>query len=60
VIADAESRVHVLEAHLLKLEADLHAATITQDIAAIQRLGQAYTDTQAELDAAVEAWAEVA
>ncbi|MBE2237451.1 MAG: ABC-F family ATP-binding cassette domain-containing protein [Caldilineaceae bacterium] len=60
VIADAESRVHVLEAHLLKLEADLHAATITQDIAAIQRLGQAYTDMQAELDAAVEAWAEVA
>ncbi|HRA66873.1 MAG TPA: hypothetical protein PL187_12680, partial [Caldilinea sp.] len=60
VVADAEGRVHALEAHLLKLEENLHAATLAQDITAIQRLGQAYTDTQVELDAAVEAWAEVA
>ena len=60
VVADAESRVHTLETRLLTLEEELHAATVTQDIAAIQRLGLTYTSTQAELDAAMEAWAEVA
>jgi ATP-binding cassette subfamily F protein 3 len=60
VVADAESRVHTLETRLLQLEEDLHTATVAQDIAAIQRLGLAYTATQGELDAAMEAWAEVA
>jgi ATP-binding cassette subfamily F protein 3 len=60
VVADAEGRVHTLEVRLLELEEELHAATAAQDIAAIQRLGLAYTATQAELDAAMEAWAEVA
>ncbi len=59
-VADAESRVHALETRLLTLEEELHAATAAQDIAAIQRLGLAYTATQAELDGAMEAWAEVA
>lgn len=59
-IADAEARVHELEAQLAKLESELHAATLAQDIATIQRLGQAYTDAQSELDNAMEAWATVA
>ncbi len=59
-VADAESRVHALESRLHQLEEELHAATAAQDIAAIQRLGLAYTDAQAELDAAIEAWAAVA
>ncbi|MFO7631230.1 MAG: ABC-F family ATP-binding cassette domain-containing protein, partial [Caldilinea sp.] len=59
-IVDAENRVHALESRLAQLEKDLHAATAAQDIPAIQRLGQAYTDTQTELEAAMDAWAEVA
>lgn len=59
-VADAEVRVHQLEDRLLKLEEELHAATAAQDITAIQRLGLAYTETQAELDAAMVVWAEVA
>jgi ATP-binding cassette subfamily F protein 3 len=59
-IADAEARVHELEAQLAQLEAELNAATVAQDISAIQRLGQAYTDTQTELDCAMETWAELA
>jgi ATP-binding cassette subfamily F protein 3 len=59
-IADAEARVHELEAQLAQLEADLNAATVAQDISAIQRLGQAYTDTQTKLDLAMETWAELA
>ena len=59
-IADAEDRVHRLETRLADLEERLHAATATQDIEAIQRLGREYNTTQAELDVAMEAWAEVA
>jgi len=59
-VADAEERVHALEARLARLENDLHVATVEQDIDGIQRLGQAYTDTQVELEAAMEEWAELA
>ena len=59
-VADAEERVHALEARLARLENDLHVATVEQDLDGIQRLGQAYTDTQAELEAAMEEWAELA
>lgn len=60
VVADAEARVHALETRLQQLEEELHVATAAQDIAAIQRLGLAYTATQSELDVAMEAWAAVA
>ena len=59
-VADAEERVHALEARLARLENDLHIATVEQDLDGIQRLGQAYTDTQTELEAAMEEWAELA
>ncbi|MCB0066963.1 MAG: ABC-F family ATP-binding cassette domain-containing protein, partial [Caldilineaceae bacterium] len=59
-VADAEERVHALEARLARLENDLHVATVEQDLDGIQRLGQAYTDTQVELEAAMEEWAELA
>ncbi len=59
-VADAEERIHALEAQLAQLENDLHVATVEQNLGGIQRLGQAYTDTQAELEAAMEEWAELA
>lgn len=55
-VTDAEGRVHELEARLAKLEQELHDAGAAQDVAAIQRLGKAYVDTQAALDQAMEAW----
>jgi ATP-binding cassette subfamily F protein 3 len=55
-VTDAEGRVHELEARLAQLEQELHDASAAQDVAAIQRLGKAYVDTQAALDQAMEAW----
>lgn len=55
-IAEAENRVYALEARLAELEQALHAATEAQDLDAIQRIGQAYAETEAELDAAMETW----
>ena len=59
-VTDAETRVHELEALLSRLEEDLHAAGARQDIAAIERIGIAYTDTQAALHDAMEQWMELA
>ncbi|GIV67741.1 ribosomal protection-like ABC-F family protein [Caldilinea sp.] len=59
-IAEAESRVHMLEARLVELEKALHAATEAQDLDAIQQIGRAYAETEAELDAAMEAWMQMA
>ena len=55
-VADAEARVHALEAELARLEAALDSASAAQDIEAIQRLGRQHVDTQAAIDAAMEAW----
>ena len=59
-LADAEQRVHELEAALAQLERDLQAASQTQNVAAIQQLGVAYTATQATLEQAMEHWASLA
>ncbi|MCX6041631.1 MAG: ATP-binding cassette domain-containing protein, partial [Caldilinea sp.] len=56
-VAEAEERVHTLEEKLRSLEKELH---LTQDLVHIQRLGQAYADTQTALEAAIEAWAALA
>ncbi|MCS6827370.1 MAG: ABC-F family ATP-binding cassette domain-containing protein, partial [Caldilinea sp.] len=58
-VAEAESRVHALEARLVELEKALHAATAAQDLDAIQQIGRAYAETEAELDAAMEAWMQM-
>ena len=55
-VADAEARVHALEAELARLEAALHSASAAQDVEAIQRLGRQYVETQTAVDAAMEAW----
>jgi ATP-binding cassette subfamily F protein 3 len=58
-VADAESRVHALEAQLAQVEQELHDAT-GQDVEKIERLGQRYVETQAALDQAMEAWMSLA
>jgi len=55
-VTDAETRVHDLEARLARLEDELHVASRTQDRDAVQRLGEAYVETQTVLDQAMEAW----
>jgi ATP-binding cassette subfamily F protein 3 len=59
-LADAEAEVHRLEQKLARLESDLAAASQSQDLDNVQRLGSAYTDTQQALEQAMEAWAELA
>lgn len=56
-VAEAEEQVHALEEKLRSLEKELHQA---QDLVHIQRLGLAYADTQAALEAAFEEWAALA
>jgi ATP-binding cassette subfamily F protein 3 len=55
-IADAEARVHALEAELARIEAELERASQRQNIDTIQQLGQAHVDVQAALDGAIETW----
>jgi ATP-binding cassette subfamily F protein 3 len=59
-VADAESKVHELEALLARLEQELHDATGDQDVGAIERLGQRYVATQGALDEAMETWMALA
>jgi ATP-binding cassette subfamily F protein 3 len=56
-VAEAEEQVHALEEKLRSLEKELHQA---QELVHIQRLGLAYADTQAALEAAFEEWAALA
>jgi ATP-binding cassette, subfamily F, member 3 len=59
-VADAESRVHALEAQLAQLEQELHGASGEQNVAEIERLGQSYVETQRALDEAMETWMALA
>ena len=59
-LAEKEEEVHRLERALVKLEHDLQAASHAQDLARIQELSAAYSRTQAQLEASMEAWAVLA
>lgn len=59
-VADAEARVHELEAQLAHLEQKLHAATEQEDVGTIQQAGQEYAETQTALEEAMEMWMALA
>ncbi len=59
-LADAEAKVHRLEQKLAQLEGELADASQAQDLARVQRLGEAYATIQAALEQAMEDWAALA
>ncbi|MEZ4673254.1 MAG: ATP-binding cassette domain-containing protein [Caldilineaceae bacterium] len=60
VLADKEAEIEALEQKLLQIEADLEAASYVQDLQKIQRLTNAYAETQATLEKSMAHWAELA
>lgn len=58
-VAEVEETIHRLEKKLAKIEADLQTASHAQDLARIQQLSEAYSQTQASLEASMESWAEL-
>jgi len=59
-VEEAESKVHHLETKLAQLEQELQAASGMQAFAQLQRISQAYADTQTALEQALERWASLA
>ncbi|MCC6453341.1 MAG: ABC-F family ATP-binding cassette domain-containing protein [Caldilineaceae bacterium] len=58
--AEMEETVHRLEQELAQIEHDLQSASHAQDLERIQQLSAAYSETQANLEQSMEAWAELA
>jgi len=59
-IAELEGQIERLEAELNALHAELDAASVRGDARAAQSLGQRYTEAEAALNEAIEAWGELA
>jgi ATP-binding cassette subfamily F protein 3 len=58
-IADIESVIAATEAHLAQLAQALEAASQSQDIAQLQKLGQDYQLTEAKLEELLHQWTEL-
>jgi ATP-binding cassette subfamily F protein 3 len=56
-IEATETRVHELETQLAQITADLERASASSDAKKVHALGDAYTQTEADLMAAMEEWA---
>jgi ATP-binding cassette subfamily F protein 3 len=59
-VAELEATIHRLEKQLAKIEHDLQTASHAQDLERIQKLSEAYSQTQLSLEASMESWAEMA
>jgi ATP-binding cassette subfamily F protein 3 len=59
-MAEMEETIHRLEQQLAKIEHELQVASHAQDLERIQKLSEAYSQTQASLEASMESWAELA
>ncbi len=57
--AALETRIHQLEVELADLSAQIETASTAGDVGAIQRLGVAYQNTEAELHRVMAEWAEI-
>ena len=55
-----EEIVHTLETKLSRIETDMAAASQAQNLTRVQELANLHAKTQAELDEAMETWAELA
>jgi ATPase subunit of ABC transporter with duplicated ATPase domains len=58
--AAMEQQIHSLEAKLAALSNQLEAASVSGDVAKVQRLGVEYQQTDAELHRVMSEWAELA
>ncbi len=58
-MADMEQLIEITEAKLTQLAEAIEAASYAQDVPQIQKLGQDYQDTEAELDKLLNQWAEL-
>lgn len=58
--AELEAKIDVLETDLSEINRQLHSASLAGDAESVRALGKAYTDTQAELDVALDEWGEFA
>jgi ATP-binding cassette subfamily F protein 3 len=58
-IAEIESMISATEAHLAQLAQQVEAASQAQDMAQLQKLGQAYQTTEAKLEALLTQWTEL-
>lgn len=59
-IAQKESEIHALEQKLVQIEEDLERASYAQELERIQRLTDAYAQTQQALETSMEDWAALA
>ena len=58
-MADAEQRVHDLEAEVARIEAALDAAGVANDLARLEQLGKEHGAAHVALDEAMNAWMEM-
>ncbi len=58
-LAEIESLIEATEVKLAKLSDELEAASQAQDVPQLQKLGQAYQTTEAELEALLTRWTEM-
>jgi predicted RNase H-like nuclease (RuvC/YqgF family) len=58
-VAELEAIIEVTEQKLASLANELEAASSAQDVAKLQKLGQDYQDTEAELEALIIRWTDM-
>jgi len=58
--AELEAKIDELETDLSEIDRQLHNASLAGDAESVRVLGEAYTKTQAELEAALDEWGEFA
>lgn len=59
-VSELEAMIHVLEARLGEISTQLDSASLAGDAGNVRILGETYTRTEAELEAALEEWSSLA
>ncbi|MCY4071692.1 MAG: ABC-F family ATP-binding cassette domain-containing protein [Chloroflexi bacterium] len=58
--SELEAKIDELETDLSEIDRQLHSASLAGDAESVRTLGEVYTKTQAELEAALDEWGEFA